>query len=174
CVVEARVMSRGALSSAFAVVITIAGCAADDPDLAATGEPVVDPTAFVLPMLSDAQRAQIVAQYAYLDPTGKVPRGLLEDAIEYFDVNQKLIPQTDYFVVIDLSQYSGHDRFWLVDLSSGAVESHKVAHGKNSDPDNDGYATLFSNTPSSEKSSLGFYLTGEIYDGSHPHSMRID
>ena len=167
-------MSRGALSSAIAVVITITGCATDDPDLAATGEPVVDPSSFVLPMLSDAQRAQIVAQYAYLDPTGQVPRGMLEDAIEYYDVNQKLIPQNSYFVVIDLSQYSGHDRFWLVDLTTGEVENHKVAHGKNSDPDNDGYATLVSNTPNSEKSSLGFFLTGEIYDGSHPHSMRID
>src|SRR5262249_6691995 len=55
-----------------------------------------------------------------------------------------------------------------------AVESHKVAHGSGSDPNNDGYATAFSNTGGSHMSSLGFFLTGEIYNGTHPHSMRID
>ena len=166
-------MSRGKYFSVL-VIVSLAGCATEDPDTANVGEPVVDASAFVLPMLTPAQRADIVSRYAQLDPTGQVPRGLLEDAIEYFDVNKALIPQTSYFVVIDLSQYSGHDRFWLVDLTSGAVENHKVAHGKNSDPDNDGYATLFGNVPGSEKSSLGFFVTGEIYDGTHPHSMRID
>ncbi len=129
---------------------------------------------FVLPTLTAAQRAQIVAKYPQLDPTGEVPRGLLEDAIVYFDVNKALIPQTTYFVVVDLSQYSGKDRFWLVDLTTGAVEKHKVAHGSGSDPDNNGYATLFGNVDGSHMSSLGFFLTGELYDGDHPHSMRIN
>jgi hypothetical protein len=62
----------------------------------------------------------------------------------------------------------------MIDLTTGAVEAHKTAHGDGSDPDNDGYATSFSNTPGSHKSSLGFYLTAEIYDGTHAHSMRLD
>ena len=62
----------------------------------------------------------------------------------------------------------------MVDLATGDVELHKVAHGDGSDPDNNGYATLFGNVSGSHMSSLGFYLTGEIYDGTHPHSMRLD
>jgi hypothetical protein len=165
-------MSRRALLSALILAAT--SCTGAVPDLAPPVAPAVDPSAFVLPMLTTAQRAQIVHEYPQLDPTGEVPRGLLEDAILYFDVNKAQIPQTGSFVVIDLSQYSGHDRFWLVDVSSGAVEKHMVAHGAGSDPQNDGYATLFSNTPESDMSSLGFFLTGELYDGTHPHSMRID
>jgi hypothetical protein len=157
-------------------IITASGCAGDaPPDPPPAARPAAaDPSQFTLPNLTAAQRAQIVGEYSQLDPTGEIPRGLLEDAIVYFDVNKAHIPKTSYFVVIDLSQYSGHDRFWLVDLASGAVEKHMVAHGAGSDPSNTGYATKFSNTPNSNMSSLGFFLTGEIYDGTHPHSMRID
>ena len=143
-------MSRRTLLSALVIAAT--GCAGEPPDLTPSVAPAVDPSAFVLPMLTTAQRAQIVHEYPQLDPTGEVPRGLLEDAIIYFDVNKVLIPQTSYVVVVDLSQYSGHDRFWLVDVTSGAVEKHVVAHGAGSDPDNDGYATVFSNTPNSNMS----------------------
>jgi hypothetical protein len=156
------------------LIIAATGCAGGPPDPASAVAPAVDPSQFVLPNLTTAQRAQIVHAYPQLDPTGEIPRGMLEDAIIYFDVNKALIPQQTYFVVVDLSQYSGHDRFWLVDISSGAVEKHMVAHGAGSDPNNTGYATLFSNTPGSNMSSLGFFLTGELYDGTHPHSMRID
>jgi len=153
--------------------VVLAGCSTDDPDLA-TEPSAVDASQFTLPDLSPAERATIVQRYDNLDPTGIVPRGLLEDAIIYFDVNKPLIPVKDYLVVVDLSQYSGHDRLWVVDLANGSVERHKVAHGDGSDPDNDGYATRFGNVDGSHRSSLGFYLTGEIYSGSHPHSMRID
>src|SRR5207302_4698601 len=110
-------------------------------------------------------RAQIVHKYDSLDTANVVPRGLLEDAIVYYDVNLALIPKPAQLVVVDLSRYSGKDRFWLVDTGTGAVEAHKVAHGDGSDPDNDGFATHFSNIDGSHMSSLGFYLTGEIYHG---------
>jgi hypothetical protein len=167
-------MRGAALSVAVGITIEVLGCATEDPDVASTSQTVIDPAAFVLPPSAAAARAQIVHRYEALDPTNAIPRGLLEDTIEFFDLNQARIPKPLFFVVIDLSQYSGHDRFWLVELATGAVESHKVAHGAGSDPDNDGYATLFSNTPGSYMSSLGYYLTGELYDGTHPHSMRID
>ena len=157
------------------LLIATTGCTVGSSESSQSGgSPYVDPSQFVLPMLTTAQRAAIVHKYAQLDPTGEIPRGLLEDTMIYFDVNKALIPQTNYFVVIDLSQYSGNDRFWLVDLTSGAVEKHMVAHGAGSDPNNTGYATLFSNTPGSNMSSLGFFLTAEIYNGTHPNSMHID
>lgn len=166
-------MSIARLLRAVVPAVVLAACATD-PELGTSTSELVDPHAFTLPALSAADRALIVHRYSALDPTNLVPRGLLEDAIVYFDVNKALIPQSRYFVVVDLSRYSGVDRFWLVDLTTGAVEKHKVAHGAGSDPDNDGHATLFGNVSGSNKSSLGFYLTGEIYDGTHPHSMRLD
>src|SRR5262245_3289245 len=125
----------------IAMTVSLAGCT-DDPDagddaLATVASPI-DIDAFVLPALTPAERGPIVRAYDALDPDDLIPRGLLEDAIVYYDVNAAVIPQTSYFVVVDLAPYSGEDRFWLVDVSSGAVEPHKVAHGDGSDPDNDG------------------------------------
>ena len=154
------------------LVLAIAGCT-EAPSVGVDREDL-DASAFVLPSLTADQRAQVVQQYDALDPTNLVTRGLLEDAIVYYDANLALIPQPRYFAVVDLSKYSGKNRYWLVDTTTGAVEPHKVAHGAGSDPDNDGYATKFGNVDGSHMSSLGFYLTGEIYDGTHPHSMRLD
>ncbi|MBA3538075.1 MAG: murein L,D-transpeptidase catalytic domain family protein [Deltaproteobacteria bacterium] len=154
-------------------VLTVGACAGD-PDELGTSVSSINLADFVLPSLSATERAPIVRKYDLLDHTDVIPRGLLEDALVYFDVNKAHIPMTGYLAVVDLSLYSGMDRFWLVDLATGSVEPHKVAHGDGTDPDNDGYATLFGNVEGSHKSSLGFYLTGEIYDGTHAHSMRLD
>jgi len=154
------------VASAFAAL----GCGADLD----ANQSQVDITQFVLPALSTSDREEIVHRYDFVDPNDEVPRGLLEDAIIFFDVNQVSIPKSDYFVVIDLSRFSGEDRFWIIDLWTGTVEKHKTAHGSGSDPDHDGYAQLFSNVSGSLMSSLGFYLTGEIYDGTHIHSMKLD
>ena len=157
----------------LASLVAIAGCGGDELHLGSTAS-AIDISLFELPSLSAEERARIVRKHDALDPADLVPRGLLEDALLYLETNAAHIPRKAYVVVVDLSLFSGKDRFWLVDLSSGAVEGHKVAHGSGSDPDHDGYATLFGNTPGSHMSSLGFALTAEIYDGKYPHSMRLD
>ncbi|MCX5743751.1 MAG: hypothetical protein NT062_14760, partial [Proteobacteria bacterium] len=116
-------------------VFALAACAVDDPDALGTAVSSVNVADFVLPSLAPELRAPIVRGYDALDPDDVVPRGLLEDAIVYFDVNKAHIPLTRYFVVVDQSRYSGDDRFWLVDTTTGIVEPHKVAHGDGSDPD---------------------------------------
>ena len=45
-----------------------------------------------------------------------------------------------------------------------------VAHGRNSGGE---FAKTFSNRPESHKSSLGFYITGKTYTGSHGLSLEI-
>lgn len=156
----------------FVLMFALVGCA-NDLDLGEV-ESEIDVNAFVLPPASATARAEIVYKYDELDPGDLIPRGMLEDAIVYFELNNSRIPKTDYFVVIDFSKFSGKDRFWLVDVNTGKVEAHKVAHGDGSDPDHDGFANSFGNVDGSHKSSLGYYLTGEIYDGTHEHSMRLD
>ena len=84
----------------------------------------------------------------------------------FFDVNQQHIPNTDYLVVFDSSLYSGKDRFWLVDIATGSVEPHKVAHGDGSDADNNGYATC-SATSMARTRVARVRVSGEIYDGTH-------
>ena len=76
--------------------------------------------------------------------------------------------------VIDFKQHSSKERFYIIDMESGRVETYLTSHGKNSDPDHDGYATKFSNVPDSLTSSLGFYLTAETYYGSNGYSLRLD
>lgn len=46
-----------------------------------------------------------------------------------------------------------------------------VAHGQGSGDD---YATSFSNRPNTHKSSLGFYVTGDTYNGEHGTSLRLN
>lgn len=157
----------------LALTLMGASCTGDSAALSSTSSEL-DISAFVLSQLPDAERAIIVHAYDALDPTNIVPRGLLEDAIIYYDMNLALIPKQRYFAIVDFSLYSGKDRYWLVDTMTGQVEAHKVAHGDGTDPDNNGYADAFGNVDGSHKSSLGFYLTGEIYDGTHAHSMRLD
>ena len=166
------------MSSRIAIAaLTLAACVSSEDaptDEVSSTESAVTLSDFVLPAPAPAERASIVRAYDRLDPDDVIPRGLLEDAIVYFDANAAHIPKQTTIVVVDLSRYSGKNRLWLVDLATGAVEAHKVAHGDGSDPNNDGLATTFGNIDGSHKSSLGFYLTGEIYDGNHVHSMRLD
>ncbi|MGZ3787056.1 MAG: murein L,D-transpeptidase catalytic domain family protein [Bacteriovorax sp.] len=116
----------------------------------------------------------IIRAYSHLDPDKEVPAGLLKKALHYFVSHKVKIKNKSTIGVIDFSQHSSKERFYLIDMVSGRVDKYQVAHGKNSDPNYDGYATKFSNTPNSEMSSQGFYLTAETYEGSHGYSLKLD
>jgi hypothetical protein len=73
--------------------------------------------------------------------------------------------------LIDFSLPSTQKRLWLVNLESGEILLHTyVAHGRNSGGD---LPQDFSNVPQSFQSSLGFYLTDQVYQGKHGRSMRL-
>jgi hypothetical protein len=116
----------------------------------------------------------VAEKYAHLDPSHVVPASLLSRALNYFDANPSKIRNKNVISIIDFKQHSSKERLYLIDMSTGHVERYVVAHGKNSDPDHDGYATTFSNTPGSEMSSLGFYLAAETYEGGHGYSLMLD
>lgn len=74
--------------------------------------------------------------------------------------------------VIDFSLPSTEKRMWIIDMKDGLILHHGlVSHGRNS---GDLMAKQFSNVSSSYMSSLGFYLTGETYQGKHGYSLRLD
>ena len=60
---------------------------------------------------------------------------------------------------------------WVIDLKNKKLLFHTLtAHGKNS---GDVFARNFSNTPNSNQSSLGFYVTGNTYHGKHGISLKL-
>jgi hypothetical protein len=125
-------------------------------------------------LLSQLAQAASFRDYSYLDPDKVVPAKLLQEAVAYYDANLDKIENQRVIGVIDYKQHNSKERFYIIDMESGRVERYLTAHGKNSDPDFDGYATKFSNVPDSNTTSLGFFLTAETYYGKNGYSLRLD
>jgi hypothetical protein len=104
-------------------------------------------------------------------PAGIDP-GLFAKARTALD-SRPWIAHRDVIGIVDFSSPSAEPRFHLVDLLSGSVESHRVAHGRGSDPDHSGYVERFSNDFGSFASSNGAYVTGDTYDGKYGNSMKV-
>jgi len=102
------------------------------------------------------------------------PKELLGLAISgYINLlDADLIKSRTPLSIIDFSRPSSSKRLWIIDLDKGEVLHHSlVSHGRNS---GDLMAKKFSNVNSSFMSSLGFYVTGETYQGKHGYSLRLD
>jgi hypothetical protein len=90
----------------------------------------------------------------------------------YYALKQKGVIQKDILTVIDFSLSSTKKRLWVIDLATHKVIYHTfVSHGMNSGTE---FANSFSNSQSSNKSSLGFYATAETYNGKHGLSLKLD
>ncbi len=83
------------------------------------------------------------------------------------------IPNRDVMAVADFSLASSTPRFHLIDIASGTIASHLVAHGRGSDPAHTGWLERFSNAPRSMATSAGAYRTEDIYFGAHGRSIRL-
>ena len=88
-------------------------------------------------------------------------------------LDQHHIAPRDTMAIVDFSRPSNEERFHLVDLMSGNVDSFRVAHGRGSDPDHSGFVERFSNNFGSYASSNGTYTTGEYYEGKYGLSMKV-
>jgi hypothetical protein len=90
----------------------------------------------------------------------------------FYALKQKGVVKRNILTIVDFSISSTKKRLWVIDLSTNKVLYNSlVAHGKNTGEE---FAKSFSNTSESFKSSLGFYVTGEIYTGKHGMSMKLD
>ncbi|GGE96972.1 murein L,D-transpeptidase catalytic domain family protein [Flavobacterium limi] len=90
----------------------------------------------------------------------------------FYLLKEKGAIQKDILTLIDFSLSSNLKRLWVIDLTSNTILFQSlVAHGRNTGEE---FASAFSNINSSFKSSLGFYATGEIYQGKHGASLRLD
>jgi hypothetical protein len=94
-------------------------------------------------------------------------------AFEGFNsLKSKGLIKNNILTIIDFSLSSNVKRLWVIDLTNNIILFNTlVAHGRNT---GDEFATTFSNAASSFKSSLGLYVTGEIYNGKHGISLKLD
>src|SRR5438309_362460 len=108
---------------------------------------------------------------------GALPRPeLLDHALAaYHRVEQAGLVRTHLLTIIDYSLPASERRLWVIDAVRLRVLFHElVAHGRGSATDDDPErAVWFGNDPSSRRSSLGTFLTGETYTGSHGHSLEL-
>lgn len=73
--------------------------------------------------------------------------------------------------IIDFSKSSREKRLFVIDLKNQNLDIQSVvSHGRNSGQE---FAKSFSNKPSSNKSSLGFYITRDTYRGSNGYSLKL-
>jgi hypothetical protein len=90
----------------------------------------------------------------------------------FYLLKEKGLISKNILTLIDFSMSSNSKRLWVIDLSTNTILYNSlVAHGRNTGNE---FATSFSNSAQSFKSSLGFYATGEIYSGKHGKSLRLD
>lgn len=90
----------------------------------------------------------------------------------FYSLKEKGLIKRDILTLIDFSLSSNAKRLWIIDLSTNEILFQSlVAHGRNTGEE---FANNFSNTPESFKSSLGFYATGEVYNGKHGISLKLD
>ena len=98
---------------------------------------------------------------------------LFPRAMAALDAHGARVVHRDRVAIVDFAQPSREPRFHLVEMASGDVTTHLVAHGSGSDPDRSGWVQRLSNQPDSNASSRGAYLTGETYVGKHGQSRRL-
>jgi hypothetical protein len=98
---------------------------------------------------------------------------MLKRALAALDKHRSAIANHDTIAIADFSLPSRTPRFHVVDLTSGHVSSHLVAHGRGSDPAHTGWLHRFSNAPGSHATSDGAYRTGGLYSGAHGRSIRL-
>jgi len=86
--------------------------------------------------------------------------------------NKGELRKTNLLTICDYSQSSNNKRLYVIDLlNSRLLFNTFVSHGKNSGNE---FATSFSNSVNSNKSSLGFMVTADSYHGKAGLSLRLN
>ena len=84
---------------------------------------------------------------------------------------QQRLNGKELFSIIDFTKDCNSKRFYTIDLEKmKIVYNTYVAHGKKS---GDRLATSFSDVAESNKSSIGFYITGSTYNGGNGYSLAL-
>jgi hypothetical protein len=129
------------------------------------------------PMMSVSPMAGIAAllqeyDLLHLDSAGLSLEAFTTAVSGYQHMLEKgLLDKSGLLTIIDFSQSSKNKRFYVLDLMANRILFNTyVAHGRRSGLE---YAKSFSNRAHSNKSSLGFYVTGNTYTGGEGYSLRL-
>ncbi len=132
------------------------------------------PATFALSIVSLKFEAAVNALYA---ESNLEASGLHREVFEYAYkgylklLDEHKISKSNIITICDFSQSSRKRRLYVVDLDSRKILVNTyVAHGRRSGGE---YAKSFSNSSSSHKSSLGFYVTEKTYFGKHGLALKI-
>jgi hypothetical protein len=86
--------------------------------------------------------------------------------------NKGLLKKTNLLTICDYSQSSRSKRLYVIDVVNGRLLFNTyVSHGRNSGEE---FASSFSNLYNSNKSSLGFLVTGQPYKGKSGYSLQLN
>lgn len=111
-------------------------------------------------------------QKTLLKEAPSINHKFLDNAVQMYQcAKQKGLTKKKYLGVIDFTLPSYKKRLWIFNMDTKKLLYHTwVAHGKGS---GGLYARRFSNQPHSHESSIGLYLTDEIYRGGHGASLHL-
>ncbi|HEY8253758.1 MAG TPA: murein L,D-transpeptidase catalytic domain family protein [Rhizomicrobium sp.] len=120
-----------------------------------------------------AASASLVRPALAAPATASLAPELLARARAALNQHSGQIANRDVIAIADFSQPSRQPRFHLVDVASGRVGSHLVAHGRGSDPGHTGWLEHFSNDQGSNATCAGAFRTDGFYVGAHGRSIRL-
>jgi hypothetical protein len=106
-------------------------------------------------------------------PAASLSPQLLARAMAALNSHNAQIANRDVIAIADFAQPSRQPRFHLVDVASGRISSHLVAHGRGSDPGHTGWLEHFSNAQGSNATCAGTFRTDGFYVGAHGRSIRL-
>lgn len=115
-------------------------------------------------------RVGVSELYAEMELAGVINYIAFKQALMgYHNISER---KKDILTLIDFTKPSTEKRLYVIDIKNKKLlfTSH-VAHGRNS---GENYATSFSNKSGSYKSSLGFYLTENTYQGKNGYSLILN
>jgi hypothetical protein len=127
----------------------------------------------ITPTKKEASDINLIYSAAKLSYIG-LPLNTFKLAMKGFSKlrGQNLVSSDSIITIIDFEKSSSQKRMYAIDLKTKNVLFQTlVCHGKNSGKE---YARSFSNDESSYKSSLGFYITRNTYEGCNGYSLRLE
>ncbi len=122
---------------------------------------------------NEAFRNNVAALAQSPELKNKIDPMVLSKALSgYYSLKEQgKVSRAGILTVIDFNRPSVDERLFVIDVNHGRLlYSGLVAHGSGS---GENYAQSFSNAPGSHRSSLGFYTTGDTYDGKNGYSLKL-
>lgn len=121
---------------------------------------------------SEADAMELVYDSLELDEQGLSHKAFTYAMNGFKKLDDEGVLQNDsVLTIIDFDQPSYKKRMYVIDVKNYRMLFNTwVAHGRNTGKE---MAEFFSNTNESHKSSLGFYITDQTYNGSKGYSLKL-